>query len=100
MVWIGNDAPETISVSISSVHTHGGVTGFFPVEPGLGSYATNHWQRNTTGTEKAVIRLGHTSVTVPDVLGNDFLLIYSDTYLKVPIEVVSGPDEGHQYLWN
>lgn len=89
MVWIDNESLETISISISAVHTPGGATGFFPVEPGLGTYATNHWQRNTTSTETAVILLGHTSVTVPDVLGNDYLLIFPDAYLKVPTEVVS-----------
>ncbi|KDQ31485.1 hypothetical protein PLEOSDRAFT_173247 [Pleurotus ostreatus PC15] len=87
MVWIGNEAGETISVSITSIHTPGGATGFFPVEPGYASYSTSHWQRNATGAETAVIRLGQKIVTVPDVLGNDFLLIFSDTYLKIPTEV-------------
>lgn len=87
MVWIGNEARETISVSITSVHTHGGATGFFAVDPGYASYSTSHWQRNATGAETAVIRLGQKIVTVPDVLGNDFLLIYRDTYVKVPTEV-------------
>ncbi|KAF9486978.1 hypothetical protein BDN71DRAFT_1437189 [Pleurotus eryngii] len=90
MVWIGNEAHETISVSITSVHTHGGATGFFPVEPGYGSYSTSHWQRNATGTETAVIRMGQKIITVPDVPDNDFLLIFSDTYLKVPTEVRTG----------
>lgn len=83
MVWIDNSAGATISVSISSVHTPGGATGFFPIEPGTGAWAKSHWQRSPKFNETAVILLGDTTVKVHNVRGDDFFLVFPDSFIQV-----------------
>ncbi len=83
MVWVDNGAGATISVSISSVHTPGGLTGFYPVEPGPGTWAKSHWQRSAKFNETAVILVGGSTVRVNDVRGDDFLLILPDSFIRI-----------------
>lgn len=84
MVWISNQSGTCLNVSISSVHTSGGATGFYPVEHELETWAVNHWNRAAEATETAVVRLRNTSVTINDLKGNELLLVYSNSYIRVP----------------
>ncbi|KAF4573540.1 hypothetical protein AB1N83_008313 [Pleurotus pulmonarius] len=86
MVWVSNQAGTSISVSITS---GGAAASTFQIPAsGLESSAVNLWTRGATAAETATIEIGGDTVTVKGVNGNDFLLIYSDTYIKFPTEQV------------
>ncbi|KAF4604596.1 hypothetical protein EYR40_003370 [Pleurotus pulmonarius] len=86
MVWVSNQAGTSISVSITS---NGAAASTFQIPAaGLESSAINLWTRGATASETATIKVGGETVTVKGVSGGDFLLIYSDTYIKFPTEQV------------
>ncbi|KAF7436132.1 hypothetical protein PC9H_002958 [Pleurotus ostreatus] len=83
MVWLDNSSGATITASISSAHTPGGATGFFAVEPLLDTFANNHWERSAKFNETAVIHSGKATVKIPHVRGDDFIVIFSDSFIQV-----------------
>ncbi|KAF7436171.1 hypothetical protein PC9H_002997 [Pleurotus ostreatus] len=89
MVWVSNQSGTCLNVSISSAHTSGGNPGFFPVEHELENWAVNHWHRAAAPSETAVVHLRNTTATITDVKGNDLLVIFGNTWLKVPDVLVS-----------
>lgn len=87
MVWVSNQSGADINVSITYA---GAPASVFPVAAvGLESFATNHWGRDAASSETAYVHVGGTTVTVPDVHGNDFLIIYRDSFIKTPTTAVS-----------
>ncbi|KAG9222179.1 hypothetical protein CCMSSC00406_0009008 [Pleurotus cornucopiae] len=89
MVWVSNQSGTCLNVSISSAHTSGGNPGFFLVEHELENWAVNHWHRAAAPSETAVVHLRNTTATITGVKGNDLLVIYGNTWLKVPDVLVS-----------
>ncbi|KAG9222132.1 hypothetical protein CCMSSC00406_0009583 [Pleurotus cornucopiae] len=82
MVWVSNQSGTCLNVSITA--RSGGSAAVFPVEHALEAWGINHWQRAANASETAVIRLGGTSVTVNDVKGTDFILVYKDGIITIP----------------
>lgn len=93
MVWVSNQAGTCLNVSVSSAHTRGGATGFYAIEHELEAWHKNHWNRVANATETVVVRFKNKTLTVNDVKGNDLLLVYSDTFIRVPTAEVSGRAE-------
>ncbi|KAJ8701800.1 hypothetical protein PTI98_000553 [Pleurotus ostreatus] len=64
--------------------SRGGATGFYAIEHELEAWHKNHWNQVANATETVVVRFKNKTLTVNDVKGNDLLLVYSDTFIRVP----------------